>query len=92
MSTTHRMTGMNTTDRIRYNLVYVEQIHRYLVNFGLSNEEAAEFIYCQSSRKQSVDEMRGKFQGTDKQWQLLKDAAPGAVHASHATSIFLSAW
>lgn len=80
---------MNTKDRIRYNLVYSEQIKRYLVNFGLTLEEA-DLFHFNAAKGQGVELFRNKFTGNQKQWDLLRDACDGAVHSSHAIAIFLS--
>ncbi len=84
-------TPMKIEDRVRYNLVYAEQLQRYLVNLGLSNKEADYFIFeCCKKNEARINGMKRNFTGTDKQWELLKSAAPHVYHSSHAISIFLS--
>lgn len=80
---------MITCDRIIYNLVYAEQIHRYLCGFGLTSGEADFFLY-NASKEKDLPSLREKFGGNDAQWDLLRDAAKGAVHASHAVANFLT--
>lgn len=76
---------------VYYGLVYKEQINKFLVNMGLTWEEADLFLKNAAKDMDISVELQQKFTGTDKQWDLLKQASKTAVNFSHALANFMSA-
>jgi hypothetical protein len=71
---------------IYYGVVYKEQIHRHLTQMGLTSEEADQFLHPNIAKNR--DQLKLKFEGTEKQWEILCDASKTSVNFSHAVSNF----
>ena len=81
---------METTINQYYGLCYREEIQDILLKFGLSFDEACSLVR-RATTDADLSNLREKFTGNDKQFDILTKCCKTAVQKGHGLANFLSA-
>lgn len=79
---------MEVTINQRYGLCYREEIHDILRRFGLSLNEA-DSLMRQAIKDRDLSNIRSKFIGNDKQFNIIVECCKSAVQKGHGIANFL---
>ena len=79
---------MEVTINQRYGLCYSEEIHSILLIFGLSFDEAC-LLRRQAIKGGDLSNLRDKFTGSDRQFDIIVECCKSAVQKGHGIANFL---